>query len=148
MHLGDLEKDLQQKLEADRRQIEALHKSELEKLRQNLERECWSVLNTIKADTERMRQTLTAQLKWYLILPGATLMSLLVAFSGGSWVMMQSLTNQAKEIQTQKQTLEMLKNKTWGVELHQTQNGRFLILPPDTKYPTEWKCNGQPCLKL
>ena len=148
MHLGDLERDLQQKLSQERKQIEQLHSAELEKLKNNLEQECSRVLTTIKADMEITRRTINTQWKWFLLLPGATILSLLIVFLVSSWLMMQSLVNQAKEIQTQKQTLEILKEKTWGIEIYQTKNGRFLILPPDTEYQTNWRCNGKPCLKL
>lgn len=148
MHLGDLERDLQQKLEADRKQIEAWQSAELEKLRQNLQKESSRVLNTIKADTELLRQRITSQWKWFLLLPFVTIMSLLIGSSLGSWVMMRSLTNLSQEIQTQKKTLEILKNQTWEIELYQTSNGKFIILPPDSPYQTDWKCNGKPCLKL
>lgn len=31
---------------------------------------------------------------------------------------------------------------------HQSKEGKFIILPPNSHYKTDWKCNGKPCLKL
>ena len=62
--------------------------------------------------------------------------------------MTRSLTNQAQQIQQQKKTLEALKNQTWGIELYQTENGRFIILPPNSQEKTNWKCQGKPCIKI
>ena len=58
-HLGDLDKDLQQRLVADRKEIEQIYKEELEKLKQNLAKESQSVLNSIRADTNNSNRKST-----------------------------------------------------------------------------------------
>lgn len=148
MHLGDLDKDLQQKLAVDRKKTEQVYKQELEKLRLYLNQESQSVLKSIAADTKQIQGTINSFLKLCLILPGAIITSLLVAFLISSWAMTRSLTKQAQQIQQQKKTLETLKNQTWGIELYQTENGRFIILPPDSQQQTQWRCLGQPCIKI
>ncbi len=147
-HLGDLNQDLQQRLEADRKEIEQIYREESEKLKQNLAKESQSVLNFIKADTKRLKGQINLLLKLCLVLPGATAMSILIASLIGSWGLTRSLTNQAQQIQEQKKTLEALKKQTWGIELYQTENGRFIILPPDSREKTNWKCQGKPCIKI
>jgi hypothetical protein len=154
-HLGDLNQQLQQKLEQDRKQIQELHDSELAKLKQNLDIECQNVLNTFNNATEVIKQKTQNQLKWYLALPAITTISLLGTFFISNWGMMQYLSQQANkiasqqaQIRKQQKTLEHLTNKTWGIELYSNNQGKFIILPPTTDYPTDWKCNNQPCLKL
>lgn len=155
MHLGDLDKRLQQRLAAQTEKIEQLHAQALEQLKQSWQQEYQSVHNTITTATAATKQQLNAQLKWYALLPAAMLLSLCGGFLLGSWAMGRSLAQQARQLQTQREqiqtqqrTLERLQNQTWGVELYQSENGKFLILPPETDYPTDWRCNGKPCLKL
>ncbi len=147
-HLGDLNKDLQQRLEADRKETEQIYKEELEKLKQNLAQESQSALTFIKADIKKLKRQVNLLLKWCLVLPVATAMSLLIIFFVADWGMARSLTNQAQQIQQQKKTLEALKNQTWGIEQYQTENGRFIILPPDSQEKTNWFCKGKPCVKI
>ena len=147
-HLGDLNQDLQQRLEAERKEIERVHKEELEKLRQNLAKESQNAVFCFKADMEQCKSQINSLLKWYLVLPGAIVMSLSIGSLFASWGMMRYITHQALLIQQQKKTLEALKNQTWGIEQYQTENGRFIILPPDSQEKTDWKCQGKPCVKI
>jgi uncharacterized membrane-anchored protein YhcB (DUF1043 family) len=156
-HLGDLNRELQQKLEQERKQIQELHNSELTKLKQNLETECQNVLNTFSTATQVIKEKSQNQLKWYLLLPGATIISLLIGSCLGNWAMTQYLAHQVNQItsqqaenQRQQKTLELLKKKTWGIELYQNNNGKFIIIPPNSplSQQTQWKCNNKPCLKL
>ncbi len=147
-HLGDLNQDLQQKLEAERKKVEQIHKEEFSKLQQNLARESQNVLNSIRADMERSRREINLLLKSRLTLPGAIMISLSIGSLFASWGMMRYITHQALLIQQQKKTLEALKNQTWGIEQYQTENGRFIILPPDSQEKTDWKCKGKPCVKI
>ncbi len=46
----------------------------------------------------------------------------------------------AQQIEQQQQALAKIEARTWGVELHQAQDGgRFLILPPGVEPSTGWK---------
>ena len=130
MHLGDLDKNLQEKLEQERKKTEQIYEQELEKLKLNLLQKSQSVLSSILNDTELIREKNQRLRKLCLVLPGAISMSILIAFSIGSLGMMRSLGNQAQQIQQQKKTLENLKEQTWGIQLYQTQNGKSRTCQP------------------
>jgi hypothetical protein len=156
-HLGDLNRELQEKLESDRKQIQELHSNELAKLKQSLEKECQDVLNTFSSATEAIKEKSQKQLKWYLALPAVMTLGILGTFLGSSWGMTQYLFHQATQIARQKseqqkgqKILELLKKQTWGVELYQNEKGKFIIIPATSplSQQTQWKCEGKPCLKL
>ncbi|MDO1920893.1 mobilization protein, partial [Escherichia coli] len=47
-------------------------------------------------------------------------------------------------LREQKESLEKLNAKTWGVRYHEDSNGRFLVLPKGMKAETNWtKDNGK-----
>ncbi|MGK3550353.1 hypothetical protein ACSLOE_30955, partial [Escherichia coli] len=41
-------------------------------------------------------------------------------------------------LREQKESLEKLNAKTWGVRYHEDSNGRFLVLPKGMKAETNW----------
>ncbi len=154
-HLGDLNKQLQEKVENERRQIEEINRQELDRLRQNLERECRDVESTIKNATDSLRRRTLGLLKWSLVLPAASLAGLSVIFLFASWGMTRYSLSQIQEIarnraliEAQEKTLEVLGKRGRGVGFYESDRGTFLILPKGTKYKTDWKCGERACLKL
>jgi len=175
--LGNLQKRLLQKQEEKREQIEALTRQELEQLGANLRTAANRVLHTIENDMQgriaRMDQSLkrsldqtrrqvdalqsTMQKMW--LKPLLIGLSLFLGISLGSWGMMQFLSYQItsraetlaqlrNNIEHEQQTLQLLRDKTWGVTLRQGKEGRFVVLPPGTKPEISWRVGGRPALRL
>lgn len=175
--LDNLQKYLLQKQEEKREQIEALTRQELEQLGVNLRNAVNRVLHTTENDMQgriaRMNQSLekglgqtrrqvdalqsTMQKMWIKhVLIG---LSLFLGISLGSWGLMQFLSSQImsraetlaqiqRHIEHERQTLQILQDKTWGVTLRQSKEGRFVVLPPGTKPEISWRVGGRPALML
>ena len=133
--LSAIESDLNQRLAGIKKQIEAQT------------RPLSASLASVKAEAEILQAlTFRAWLK-----PLALSLSLLLGIFIGSLALMQwlsySITSQletratlAQQIEQQQQALAKIEARTWGVELHQAQDGgRFLILPPGVEPSTGWK---------
>ena len=99
---NDLAERLRRRLESERREIEELTASELERLGENSRRVARSVLRSIERDTEeatgRMRELLAKAWQRPLIVG----LSLWLGFFGGSWATMRWL---AGSIQARIETL-------------------------------------------
>ena len=79
---------------------------------------------------------------------------------GGCWELMRWLSNDieslsqrraalTREIEEHQRTVERLKQTTWGVVLHEGEEGRrFVVLPSGTlEYPS-WRVDGRPAVEL
>lgn len=175
--LDNLQKHLLQKQKEKREQIEALTRQELEQLAANLRNAANRVLHTTENDMQgriaRMNQSLkksldqtrkqaevlqsTMQKMWLKqVLIG---LSLFLGISLGSWGLMQfmsyQITSRAEtlaqlrnNIEHEQQTLQLLRDKTWGVTLRQGKEGRFVVLPLGTKPEISWSAGGRPALML
>ena len=159
-NVADLMARLQQKIEQDRQQIEALTQSELKKLadnlRQSVQDESYIIVRDIKEHTRWMNAAL-----W-----GAWLRSVVVGvclFLGicvGSWGLTRWLSNSIEnlietkavlqmEIKEQRRTVERLKETTWGVFLHEGEEGRkFVVLPAGSLPNPPWTVGGRPAVPL
>ncbi|MHB8989214.1 MAG: hypothetical protein ACYC6S_10595 [Desulfobulbia bacterium] len=175
--LDNLQKHLRQKQEEKREQIEALTQQELEQLGANLRNAANRVLHIIENDMQgqigRMNQSLkkslnqtrkqaevlqsTMQKMW--IKPALIGLSLFIGISLGSWGLMQFLSSQITtqteklgqlqlQMESERQTLQILQDKTWGVTLHQDKQGRFVVLPPGANPKISWSVGGRPALIL
>ena len=133
--LDAIESDLNQRLDGIKKQIEEQTKP------------LSASLASVKAEAETL-QALTFR-GW--LKPLALSLSLLLGIFAGSWgltaLFSHSIKSQletratlAQQIEQQQRTLAQIEAKTWGVELHQAQDGgRFLILPPGVEPATGWK---------
>lgn len=128
-----------------------------------IESELHARLSSIKRETEKQTRPLSASLAsvraeaealqaltlraW--LKPLALSLSLLLGIFGGSLGLMQWLSHSmqskletraalAQQIEQQRQTLAQIEARTWGVEMRQDSNGRFLILPPGVEPVTGW----------
>ena len=155
-----LQARLQKRAEQERQEIEALTQSELKKLaenlRQSVEDEVYIIVRDIKDHTRRMNAAL-----W-----GAWLRSMVIGvclFLGilaGSWGLTRWYANQIQslietkvmlefEIQEARQTVERLKETTWGVVLHEGEEGRrFAVLPAGSLQDPPWTVGGRPAVPL
>lgn len=128
-----IESDLNARLSSIRKQTEAQT------------RPLAQALASVRAEAEALQAlTLRAWLK-----PLALSLSLLLGIFVGSLGLMQWLSHStqskletraalAQQIEQQRQTLAQIEARTWGVEMRQDSNGRFLILPPGVEPVTGW----------
>ena len=105
-------------------------------------------LNSIAQEGENLqRMTVRMWLKPVLIS-----VLILLSISLPAWGLMQYLLSEVQNnlqlIQQQKQTLMQIQAKTWGVELHQDQTGRYLIMPPGVEPSTGWTVGKRQAVKL
>ncbi|WP_407260245.1 mobilization protein [Klebsiella quasipneumoniae] len=65
--------------------------------------------------------------------------ALLVASSAGIlWWQSQQILDNYTTIREQKDALEKLNSRTWGVRYQEDNQGRFLVLPEGVKADTNW----------
>ena len=87
-------------------------------------------------------------------------MCLFLGILAGSWGLTRWYANQIQslietkavlqvEIKEQRQTVERLKETTWGVVLHEGEQGRkFVVLPKGTLDSPPWTVGGRPAVPL
>ena len=156
---NDLTDRLRRRLENERREIEELTASELERLGENSRRVARNVLRSIERDTEeatgRMRELLAKAWQRPLIVG----LSLWLGFFGGSWATMQWLS---RSIQDRIETLSMVNRRieggremlaeieetTWGVGLREVSGEQYVTLPVGTPVLTAFTVDGRPYVEL
>ena len=157
---SDLQARLQKKVEQDRQQIEAVIQSELKKLSKNLNRIVGNELYIIERDTKVWSKRLSAAaLKAWSRPIGVGLLIFLGIFVG-SWGLTQWLSSSVEshiearttirlEIEQEQRTLEQLRAQTWGVWLHEAEDGeRHVVLTQGTFEDWPWTVQGQPAIRL
>ena len=157
---SDLQARLQKRAEQDRQEIEALTQSELKKLAKNLRQsvndEMYIIVRDIKDHTRWMNAAL-----WRPWLRSVAVgVCLFLGILAGSWGLTRWYANQIQslietkaalqvEIQEQRRTVERLKETTWGVVLHEGEQGRkFVVLPKGTLENPPWTVGGRPAVPL
>ncbi len=158
---NDLTERLRRRLESERREIEELTASELERLAENSRRVARNALRTIERDTEeaagRMRELLAKAWQRPLIVG----LSLWLGFFGGSWATMRwlsmSIQNRietraelGRDIEDARRTLAQLEEDTWGLVFREIKGERFVVVPDEVLAdPPWWRVDGDlPALKL
>ena len=150
---------LRRRLENERREIEELTASELERLGENSRRVARNVLRSIERDTEeatgRMRELLAKA--W--LRPLIVGLSLWLGIFAGSWATMQWLS---RSIQDRIETLSManlrieggremlagIEAATWGVGLREVSGEQYVTLPVGTPVLKAFTVDGRPYVKL
>ncbi|MEJ1589250.1 mobilization protein, partial [Escherichia coli] len=68
------------------------------------------------------------------------IVSVLMFTTTGSllWYQGMKINANMNILREQKESLEKLNAKTWGVRYHEDSNGRFLVLPKGMKAETHW----------
>ena len=157
---SDLQARLQKRAERDRQEIEALTQSELKKLadnlRQSVQDEMYIIVRDIKDHTRRMNAALWRP--WMRSV--AVGVCLFLGICVGSWGLTRWLSNSIEnlietkavfqvEIKEQRRTVERLKETTWGVVLHEGEEGRrFVVLPAGSLPNPPWTVGGRPAVPL
>ena len=150
---------LRKRLETERREIEELTASELERLAENSRRVARNALSTIEHDTEeatgRMRELLVKA--W--LRPLIVGLSLWLGICGGSWATMRWLWTRIQSriemaadldvrIEEARQTLAQMEEDTWGIVLREIEGERFVLLPAGTLDNPAWTVRDRPAVKL
>ncbi|MDE0131235.1 MAG: hypothetical protein OXQ32_03095 [bacterium] len=169
---------LGQKLERDRREIERVTERELRRLGENLQGTASAVLSNIESSMRRQAEevraglrgpwrgieqeaeTLGKHLRRRWLIPLAVGLSLSTGISIGLWGVLWWLSEEVElqlhestvlesRIWEQTKTLERLEGETWGVYLHETDDGdRFVVLPKGTRLNTDWTIGGRPSVQF
>ena len=157
--VSDLQTRLQKRAEQERIEVEAVIQNELKKLSENLNRIVKRELNTIESNTKTWSGRLSAAALKAWSRPIGVGLLLFLGICGGSWGLTRWLSNNIQnlietkaelqlDIKEQRQTVERLKETTWGVYLRKGEKGRFLVLPKGMKPQTGWTVGGRPAVKL
>lgn len=130
---AQMSEKLRQKMEEDRQQFEALTQRQLQQLSESCRKQYAAALNTIAGDI----RSEVRGLSWMIwARPALIGLTLLLAVGGGGWGLMSYLASQIegqmRMIQQQRQTLSQLQARTWGLDLNQSDQGRFIVLPAGT----------------
>ena len=156
---NDLTERLRRRLESERKEIEELTASELERLGANSRRVARNALRTIERDTEeatgRMRELL---LKAWLR-PFVVGLGLWLGIFAGGWETMrwlsrsiytrfETLAEVNVRIVRARETLAEMEETTWGVELREISGERYAALPVGTPGRPSFTMDGRPYMKL
>ena len=157
---NDLTERLRRRLESERREIEELTASELERLGENSRRVARNALRSIERDTEeatgKVRELLAKAWQRPLIVG----LSLWLGFFGGSWATMRWLSRSiqtrietvaglGRDIEDARRTLAQLEVDTWGLVFHEIKGERFVVVPDGVLPDPPWWVDGdRPALKL
>ena len=169
-NLADLAERMKEKTEQERQQIENIVSAELTTLRRSLNDATQNALSTIKRDMEQQiqnaRETLKEQSKILSLSFGqrwlATSLIALAAIIGitmGGWGLTKlaerkamNLRQEISQLQQQQAKLEttvkQLQAQTWGLELADSPEGRFIILPPKATAKTGWTHGTRQAIKV
>ena len=156
---NDLSARVRNRMEADRRQIEATTTSELRRLGANLRAVVSDELRTIEADTAAATARTRALLLNAWLRPLVVGLTIFLGISGGSWGLMhwlavsiqsriETLAVLEVRIDQARETLAEIEGTTWGVMLREIDGERFVVLPDGTLDHPPWTVGGRPALKL
>ena len=151
---------LRRRPETERREIEELTTSELERLGENSRRVASNALRTIERDTA------AATGRMHALLLKAWLRHLMVGLSlwlgifGGSWATMHWLSTRIQarietaaalgsDIEESRETLARIEADTWGIALREIEGERFVVLlPVGALADPPWTVGTRPAVKL
>ncbi len=156
---NDLTERLRRRLESERREIEELTASELERLAENSRRVATNALRTIERDTEEATGKMRELLVKAWLRPLIVGLSLWIGFFGGSWATTRWLARSIQDrietlamanvrIEEAHETLAELEADTWGIALREIEGERYVVLPFGTLADPGWEVRDRPALKL
>ncbi len=116
---------------------------------QNEAQEAFSALSlAVEHAGQKIRST-GLQIAFILLGVGMIVCGASVAFIGWST---ESLREERvalrAAIQAEEAMLAEMKSKTWEVRLHETDKGRFIVLPKGTRLETNWTVDNRPAAKI
>ena len=155
----DLTERLRRRLENERREIEELTASELERLGENSRRVARNALRSIERDTEEATGKMRELLVKAWLRPLIVGLSLWLGFFGGSWATMQWLSSSIQyrietramtdlQIEGGREMLAEIEETTWGVGLREVNGEQYVTLPRGTPVLTAFTVDGRPYIEL
>ena len=163
---GGLSERLRKRREEDERRIgeerqrlETLITSEFGKLGEHVSSAAASAQSSIESDLGAVVDRQRSVLQWSWGLPLAAGIGLFLLTLLGNWALTQWLSisirskietreELAEEIGQQRRLLRDLEATTWGVELREMSNGRFVVLEKGTEPQTGWVVDERPAIRL
>ena len=156
---NDLTERLRRRLETERREIEELTASELQKFGANSRRVASNALRTIERDTAAATGRMRVLLLNAWLRPLVVGLSLWLGICGGSWATMHWLSTRIETriqtaaaldlgIEAARQTLARLEETTWGIALREIEGERFVVLPTGALAYPPWTVDTRPAVKL
>ena len=156
---NDLTSRLKSRLEADRKEIEETAARELRRLGESLSAVRSDALRSIEADTEEATGRMRELLMRAWLRPLVVGMSLFLGICGGSWATMHWLSRSIdSRIETlaevklrtlrARDTLAVMHETTWGVELQEINGDRYVLLPVGTPGRPAFTLDGRAYMKL
>lgn len=168
--LSTLAERIRARTEQERQEIEALTRQQFNALQQSLHESSKHALDTTEAAIQSRLTALEkdvarrcGMLTWMfgkrflqaLLLSFALCLGLIL----GGWGLMRWKTNQIVTLNQEsaqlktyiaalEKTVEQLEAKTWGLELTESKDGRFIILPPKATLKTGWTFGTRQAAKL
>ena len=158
-NVNDLTERLRSRLETERRAIEELTASELERLGANSRRVASNALDTIERDTAVATGRMRTLLLNAWLRPLVVGRSLWLGICGGSWATMHWLSTRIEtriqtavaldlDIEEARRTLARLEETTWGIALREIDGERFVVLPTGALAYPPWTVDTRPAVKL
>ena len=176
-NLGALNERLQSRLRQDREEIEAQARHELENLSANLSESSANALHTIEAAIHQKSNEINKQYSTMLadLENGASLLhratfrawfrnllmgsGLVAGLALGTWGLSSFLGNKLLTVQRQiamleiqksrlEETVSLLERKSWGLELVEGKEGRFIVPPAKKTLKPGWNVGQSPAWKL
>lgn len=170
-------KSLSERIAAQRAEEEAIRASHQKKLLQRVKSESESVASeckncgsklraSVRAEAELTRSAIEESLRalrsgfarkllWsltigVLLVAGVALgLGGLISFLGQDIEQkIETRRDLAAQIEQQSETLKQLQDGTWGIDLRQMVNGRFVVLPEGTLEDPIWTVDGRPAVRL
>ena len=146
-------------LESQRRRTEELIRSEHRQLAESSRRSAAAARRSIESASEELAAHQAAALRKAWRRPLLAGLSLFLGISIGSWGLtrwlsariagqLQESARLEAEIEQLRRTEERLRERTWGVYLHEGSQGRYVVLPRGAEPDTGWTIGGRPSVKL
>ena len=177
MSIGDLSSKLKEKIDQDRQTLEKIASEEFEIFQKSLNASLQSALDTtanaIATQLQPWNRKIAGQLQelenrntmfhktiarscFQTAMLGLLLM---LGITLGAWGLTEIMTNRISELRedisnlkSQQERLKMsvsiFQQKTWGLELLDSGNGRFILLPEGKTIKSGWTFKDQNALKL
>ena len=156
---NELTERLRRRLETERREIEELTASELERLGESSRRAARNALRSIERDTEEATGRMRALLLRAWLRPLVVGLGLWLGIFAGGWATMRWLSRSIQDriettvdldldIEEARRTLTRLEGSTWGVALREIEGERFVVVPEGALADPPWRVGTRPALKL
>ena len=134
----------ERRIEAERQRYEALITNELEKLGASASSAASNAQRSIESALEDVVDRQVSALKWSWLLPLAAGITLFLLISLGSWGLARWQSSRIRargetlerldlELEERTRTLQQLNAGTWGIRLHEAENGKYIVLPPGSR---------------